>query len=397
MGENCGSQLCRSGWEQGSIQGSGQERRGIRAQSGRRHEENSRVQSGRRYEESSRVRGDRRHEESSRVQSGSRYEESNRVQGGSRYEESSRIQSGRQVGSNAGYRRASRSDGAGYVQNCRQSELRRKRARAQEKRRRRKAIKRFALCAAVLALCMWMTETVKDILASGNLSTAWAQGSAGSSAASSSKNGNPESGEMPEILNELLEKNEETLDYVQSYPDREKYKSQSIDMTEDYVSGEVPLLMQWDKRWGYDAYGSEMIGLAGCGPLCLEMAYLYFTGNTDMTPRDMADFAYDNGFYTEQGTSWSIWTEGAARLGLDGGELSLDENVMKNALDEGRLIVCSMRPGDFTTTGHFILIRGYEEDGFLVNDPNRRSTSGRTWGFEELQYQIRNLWSLGKE
>ena len=279
----------------------------------------------------------------------------------------------------------------------RQNELRRKRARAQEKRRRRKAIKRFALCATVLALCMWMTETVKDILASGNLSTAWAQGSARSSAAGSSKTGNPESGEMPEILNELLEKNEETLDYVQSYPDREKYKSQSIDMTEDYVSGEVPLLMQWDKRWGYDAYGSEMIGLAGCGPLCLEMAYLYFTGDTDMTPRDMADFAYDNGFYTEQGTSWSIWTEGAARLGLDGGELSLDENVMKNALDEGRLIVCSMRPGDFTTTGHFILIRGYGEDGFLVNDPNRRSTSGRTWSFEELQYQIRNLWSLGKD
>ncbi len=207
---------------------------------------------------------------------------------------------------------------------------------------------------------------------------------------------NPDSGELPEILHELLEKNEETADYVQNYPNREIYQNQPIDLTEDFVSGEVPLLMQWDKRWGYDAYGEEMIGLAGCGPLCLEMAYLYFTEDTDMTPRDMADFAYDSGYYTEQGTNWSLWTDGAARLGLKGSELSLDENVMKNSLNAGYLIVCSMRPGDFTTTGHFILIRGYNEDGFLVNDPNRRSTSGKTWSYEELQYQIRNLWSLGK-
>ncbi len=337
--------------------------------------------------------------EQGRIQEGCRELGSSRAQGGIRYGESSRRQSGRQVRSDTGYRRDSREAGVRQMQSRRQNELRQKSARARAKHGRRKAIKRFALYAAVFALCMWVTGMVKDALSSGNLNTAWAQestGAAGSSDLGSSKIGNPESGELPEILSELLEKNEETLDYVQSYPDREEYKKQPIDMTENFVSGEVPLLMQWDKRWGYDTYGSEMIGLAGCGPLCLEMAYLYFTEDTDMTPRKMADFAYENGFYTEQGTSWSIWTEGAARLGLEGAELSMDENVMKKTLDAGKLIVCSMRPGDFTTTGHFILIRGYNEDGFLVNDPNRRSTSGRTWSFEELKNQIRNLWSLGK-
>ena len=47
---------------------------------------------------------------------------------------------------------------------------------------------------------------------------------------------------------------------------REAYKSQPIDLTQELQSGSVPLLMQWDKRWGYDAYGSNMIGLAGCPP-----------------------------------------------------------------------------------------------------------------------------------
>lgn len=198
-----------------------------------------------------------------------------------------------------------------------------------------------------------------------------------------------------EKLAELLERNEEAADYVESYPEREVYKSQPIDLTQELQSGSVPLLMQWDKRWGYDAYGSNMIGLAGCGPVCLTMAYLHFTGDAAMTPREMAAFAYDNGYYTEDaGTKWSLWTEGVGKLGLVGEELPLDENRMKQALDDGKVIVCSMGPGDFTTEGHFILIRGYDGNGFYVNDPNRRSNSEKQWEFDTLRSQIRNLWSL---
>lgn len=198
-----------------------------------------------------------------------------------------------------------------------------------------------------------------------------------------------------EKLAELLELNEEAADYVKSYPERESYKSRLIDLTEELQAGGVPLLMQWDKRWGYNAYGGNMIGLAGCGPVCLTMAYLHFTGDTGMTPREMAAFAYDNGYYVEDaGTKWSLWTEGVGKLGLSGKELSLDESVMRQALDAGELIVCSMGPGDFTTEGHFILIRGYDENGFYVNDPNRRSNSERQWDFDALRSQIRNLWSL---
>lgn len=198
-----------------------------------------------------------------------------------------------------------------------------------------------------------------------------------------------------EKLAELLERNEEAADYVESYPEREVYKSQPIDLTQELQSGSVPLLMQWDKRWGYDAYGSNMIGLAGCGPVCLTMAYLHFTGDAAMTPREMAAFAYDNGYYTEDaGTKWSLWTEGVGKLGLVGEELPLDENRMKQALDDGKVIVCSMGPGDFTTEGHFILIRGYDGNGFYVNDPNRRSNSEKQWEFDALRSQIRNLWAL---
>lgn len=279
-------------------------------------------------------------------------------------------------------------------------ELRRNaaRKRMQKRRRRKRAVKRFCAVVLELAVCAAVILTVKYFRTqedSSSKNRASAEGlSADTGLFSSGVSAGLNAEEYPEELSELLELNEEARDYVEGYPDREKYSSQPVDMTQDFRAGEVPLLMQWDKRWGYNAYGEDMIGLSGCGPVCLTMAYLYFTGDTAMTPREMAEFAWENGYYTEGGTSWSLWTEGAAKLGLEGSELSLDEKVMQNALDGGGLIVCSMRPGDFTTTGHFILIRGYDENGFYVNDPNRRSNSEKQWDFDTLRPQIKNLWVL---
>lgn len=198
----------------------------------------------------------------------------------------------------------------------------------------------------------------------------------------------------PQELLELLEKNEETFDFVQGYPQREQYQNQPIDLSKDIQEGEVPLLMQWDKRWGYDLYGDSMIGIAGCGPTCLSMAYLYFTGDTTQNPREIAKFAYENGYYTSVGTSWSLWTEGVEKLGLHGEEIPLSESKMKSALEEGKLIICSMRPGDFTTTGHFILVYDYDENGFYVKDPNRKSNSEKQWDYKVLSGQIKNLWTI---
>lgn len=202
--------------------------------------------------------------------------------------------------------------------------------------------------------------------------------------------------DYPQELLEMLEKNEETYDFVTNYPDREQYKAQEIDVSDIYREGEIPLLMQWDLRWGYNSYSGSMVGTAGCGPTCMAMAYLGLTGDTQMNPRKMAEYAQENGYSTEAGTSWSFFTEGAAGLGLSGRELPLGEAAMKQSLDEGRVIICSMRPGDFTTTGHFILLRGYDGKGFFVNDPNSRKNSGRQWDFETLSGQIKGLWEIGR-
>lgn len=203
--------------------------------------------------------------------------------------------------------------------------------------------------------------------------------------------------QYPQELSEMLAKNEEAYEFVTGYPNREKYQNQEIDLTSDYEKGKregkVPLLMQWDQRWGYDSYGQDMIGVAGCGPTCMAMAYLYLTGDTAMNPKKMSEYAYDNGYYSA-GTSWSFFSDGALGLGLNGFEIGLDETKIRTVLDKGGVVICSMRPGDFTTTGHFIVLTEYDKNGFFVNDPNRRKNSEKQWDFSTLSPQIKCLWGI---
>lgn len=67
---------------------------------------------------------------------------------------------------------------------------------------------------------------------------------------------------------------------------------------------------------------------------------------------------------------------------------------MIQALEDGALIICIMGPGNFTTGGHFILLTGYENGAFTVNDCNSITRSSRTWTYEELCGEIWNLWAI---
>ena len=207
---------------------------------------------------------------------------------------------------------------------------------------------------------------------------------------------NPEE-KVENALHELVANNEETREFVDNYPNRHSYLGIEIDLTEEVCQGQVPLFIQWDLRWGYESYGDSIIGLAGCGPVCLSMAYVYLTGDLEGNPAEMARFADENGYHSRVGTEWSLWTEGAEKLGISGTELSLDESCIRAVLDEGGVVICSMRPGDFTRTGHYILIREYDEGGFWVNDPNSIRNTEKQWLYEDIQGQIKNLWSLSLE
>ena len=200
-------------------------------------------------------------------------------------------------------------------------------------------------------------------------------------------------GEYPLSLIALFERNPETEGFVLNYPFR---KDMEIDLT-DYDLEEVPLFIQWDPMWGYEKYGSDIIAITGCGPTCLAMAGWYLTQDDIMNPASIARFAQKEGYYEKgYGSSWTLISQGGPKLGLTVTELPLVKKKIDTALEAGNPVILAMGPGDFTATGHYILLAGIEEEGYRVNDPNSRVNSARTWTYEELEGQIRNIWAIGK-
>ena len=191
----------------------------------------------------------------------------------------------------------------------------------------------------------------------------------------------------------LLKKNPETEEFVLNYPlKKNSYTTEALNESLNDV--QVPLFLQWDSRWGYYTYGSQPMGLTGCGPTCLSMVALHLLQNPQMTPIYMAEFAEDNGFYVEgTGTSWSLMSQGAAELGLYAKEVPLDEDLVMRYLQQGRPIICAMGSGDFTEHGHFIVFVGIEGGKIRVNDPNSKIRSEKLWSFEDIKYQIKNMWA----
>lgn len=206
------------------------------------------------------------------------------------------------------------------------------------------------------------------------------------------KDQNLDPDDWPEPLIELLAGNPEAEEFVLNYPLR-KDETPDIDLGAYKDSSSVPLFLQWDRRWGYSRYGREVMGISGCGPTCLSMVCVYVLNDTSLDPRYIAEFAEKNRYYVPgSGSSWTLISEGGKKLGLDVAELPLDKNTVIRNLKAGDPIICVMGPGDFTTSGHYIVMTGYEDGKIKINDPNSVLRSEKLWEFDDISSQIRNLW-----
>lgn len=197
----------------------------------------------------------------------------------------------------------------------------------------------------------------------------------------------------PESLINMFVNNPETLETLLLYPEWEKHDGGAV-LAEE-LEGAFPQIMQTDPRWAYGTYGDGIMAVTGCGPTSISAVAMHLTGNTTYNPAFVANVLEKTGYYWQgTGTSWEAMTEGAKLFDINGEELMLDENAVKAAVQNGLPVVCSMKKGDFTSgAGHFIIITGADENGGLkVHDPASKANSAKTWQFDDIKGQIKNLW-----
>ena len=145
---------------------------------------------------------------------------------------------------------------------------------------------------------------------------------------------------------------------------------------------EVVYYNQGDARWGNKLYGKyDTIRVAGCGPTSLAIVVSTFT-DKQIDPGQMSDWAYKNGYRCEgSGSYHSLIPEGARHFGLkvEGATIYEGQKIV-DALADGKLVVAIMGKGHFTTSGHFIVLRGITDSGkILVADPASVKKSNQEW------------------
>ena len=194
------------------------------------------------------------------------------------------------------------------------------------------------------------------------------------------------------------------LDHLANNPEMAAYVLGSLEadgsvtgsFTKKELEEDFPLLLQFDPRWGYFEYGGKEMGLSGCGPTCLAMTVLALTDYDNVTPDKIAAYSLEKKYYVKDvGTAWKLLDEFPTLYGLTVEHPTLKEESMKAELDEGKVLICSVKKGVFTAEGHFIVIYGYDETGFMVNDPKCVARSNQTWDYSEFGNQLKRIWAVG--
>lgn len=133
--------------------------------------------------------------------------------------------------------------------------------------------------------------------------------------------------------------------------------------------------MQTDSRWKNVMYcpindKSRTIGVQGCGPTAACMIINeWFDKNYG--PVECCDWSASAGYCTvNNGTYWSMMKALAVKFGCKFSQTaSYDEAKDFLKSNKGSLIVCIMGKGNWTSSGHFILMYKCDNNYVYINDP----------------------------
>lgn len=201
--------------------------------------------------------------------------------------------------------------------------------------------------------------------------------------------------DYPEKLFELMVKDKNSVDFVLDYPGEINKNHDSTLELDSFDS--VPLLIQWDTRWGYHQFKNGVVAIDGCGATCVSMIAICLNKDVTLTPDKVADYVSKSGYFVDgSGTSWSMFESGIKHYGLKSRGVSINENELIEVVESGHPVIASVGKGDFTKKGHYIVIAGYEKGKFIINDPFSEVNSAKRWSWNRIKPQIKTMWEFYK-
>lgn len=203
-----------------------------------------------------------------------------------------------------------------------------------------------------------------------------------------------------EVLDLFYSDNNE-LDFVWGYPFHKNDYSKMTFTDEELQSEKAPALYMSDPRWAYE--DNFNVKYNGCAAVSITMANLCLKHNSDVDPVKVMRYAEQMDYIGTWGGIKDKDTSALCEeLGLNVSVISLCENkkkvanadpeLMRSLLDSGHVLMAGMVGETFGM--HAIIIRGYDGDSFLINDPDSVSHTEKPWTIEELDPEMMFLYDL---
>ncbi|MHC5374594.1 C39 family peptidase [Enterococcus sp. LJL120] len=165
----------------------------------------------------------------------------------------------------------------------------------------------------------------------------------------------------------------------------------------------APLILQTDEQWAQTEYGfsddplsENTLATNGCGIASLAMVLSYWQ-NQEISPLEILNWAQNNYYVADAGTSWQIFADFAAAYQLQYVDLGDDIYAAQTYLEQGIPVVASVTAGEFTQGGHILVLRDWQTEGIAVNDPNDDPSKDhleKRYSAEEIAGQAIHYWTF---
>lgn len=165
---------------------------------------------------------------------------------------------------------------------------------------------------------------------------------------------------------------------------------------------------QTDPRWKNIPYAvkgeSSTIGGSGCGPSSAAMI-LATWADKNVTPKTECAWALKNGYKAlNSGTYYSYFVPAFKRYGLKCTQLN-SANIYgnsttsyhaqaKTAVDNGDLVIACMGKGNWTRSGHYIVVWKISGNTIFINDPASTKLARTQGDYSLFKKQVKYYWVI---
>lgn len=167
--------------------------------------------------------------------------------------------------------------------------------------------------------------------------------------------------------------------------------------------------MQTDPRWKNKPYRvtgeNSTIGGSGCGPSCAAMLIETLTGKT-FTPEDACNWSMAHGYKAlNQGTYYAYFVPQFKEFGISCqminsaniyGGINGAASVHAKAFDllkHGYYLIACMGPGNWTSSGHFVVV-WWEDEKVRINDPASKKDTRLNGNIVQFKSQVKYYWAI---